>query len=168
VCQSISDFRFTFRPSVRTVGQRKETMMTFSKTAGTLSVGLGLAALVAWTAGCSTKQPTKKATATAAAAPEQAATATEHADATAMEQTSADDAAKIKASFASLSPADRELAMKQKVCPVSGELLGLMATPIKVDVEGQTVFICCPSCKEPLLDKPDEYLVKLGLKPSTE
>jgi hypothetical protein len=145
-------------------------MMTVLKSAGMLGMCLGLAALVVWTTGCSSEQP-----AAAPAAQDQTSAATEHGDQMAdhgdemtMETSEQCDAAKIKASFASLSPEDRELAMKQKTCPVSGELLGLMATPIKVDVEGHTVFICCPSCKDPLLEKPDEYLAKLGMKPATE
>lgn len=137
--------------------------MTFWKTAGVLSTSLGLAALVMWTTGCSSKQP-----AAAPGAEEQAMAGADHGDQMAMDESGKDDAAKIKASFASLSPEDRELAMKQKTCPVSGDPLGLMGTPIKVDVEGHTVFICCPSCKDPLLEKPDEYLAKLGMKPAAE
>jgi len=131
-------------------------------------MGLGLAALVVWTTGCTSEQP-----AAAPAAQHEGSTAMEHGDhdhagKMAMEKTEQDDNAKIQASFASLSPEDRELATKQKVCPISGDPLGLMGTPIKVDVEGHTVFICCPSCKDPLLEEPDKYLVKLGLKPAAQ
>ncbi len=45
--------------------------------------------------------------------------------------------------LATLSPADRELAEKQKVCPVSGEPLGSMGTPYKVTVKDREVFLCC-------------------------
>jgi hypothetical protein len=69
--------------------------------------------------------------------------------------------AEIAAAFAELSAEDRAVAEKQKICPVSGELLGKMGPPIKVDVQGQPVFICCEACQEDLLAKPDEYLAKL-------
>ena len=36
-----------------------------------------------------------------------------------------------------------------------------MGAPIKVDVNGQPVFICCEGCKDKLLSKPEEYLAKL-------
>jgi YHS domain-containing protein len=75
------------------------------------------------------------------------------------------DEAEIEKNLASLSPEDRELAIKQRVCPVSGERLGVgtMGAPLKIEVKGKTVFICCESCKQPLLDEPDKYLAKLGL-----
>ena len=69
--------------------------------------------------------------------------------------------ADIEATFAKLSDDDRVTAKKQKICPVSDELLGTMGTPIKVDVGGRGVFICCDSCKEELQDNADKYLAKL-------
>ena len=33
--------------------------------------------------------------------------------------------------------------------------------PIKVDVKGQPVFICCEGCRDSLLDNPDKYLANL-------
>lgn len=74
-------------------------------------------------------------------------------------------AAKIDAALASLSADDRALATKQKICPVSGEDLGGMGAPLKVSVAGQEVFVCCESCKEPLLADPAKHLVKIGLAP---
>ena len=75
---------------------------------------------------------------------------------------------KIQAAFASLSTEDRAIATKQKICPVSGEGLGTMGAPIKVDVAGQQVFICCEGCKDPLLQNPAQHLAKIGLKPAGE
>ena len=72
-----------------------------------------------------------------------------------------DEDAKISAGLAELSAADKVLAEKQKICPVSGEALGLMGAPVKIDVKGQPVFICCGGCKKELLAKPDEFLAKL-------
>lgn len=34
----------------------------------------------------------------------------------------------------------------QEICPISGEKLGSMGTPIKVQVGEETVFLCCQSC----------------------
>lgn len=67
----------------------------------------------------------------------------------------------IKAELAKLTGEDRAMAEKQQICPVSGEALGAMGAPIKVDVNGKPVFICCAGCKKELLAKPDEYLAKL-------
>ena len=64
--------------------------------------------------------------------------------------------------LAELSAADRASAEKQHVCPVSGEMLGTMGTPQKVDVSGQQVWICCPGCKDQLLASPGQYLAKLN------
>ena len=63
--------------------------------------------------------------------------------------------------LAQLSDADRALAEKQRVCPVSGELLGTMGKPVKVEVKGQTVFLCCPDCQDKIKADPDKYLAKL-------
>lgn len=60
-----------------------------------------------------------------------------------------------------LAPEDYESAMKQHVCPVSGQMLGSMGAPIKVDVDGKNVWICCDGCRDKLLANPDEYLAKL-------
>jgi hypothetical protein len=68
---------------------------------------------------------------------------------------------KIAKALAGLSPEDRAIAEKQGICPVTEEPLGLMGTPIKVDVNGRSVFVCCGGCKDDLLAKPSEYLAKL-------
>ncbi|WP_460166783.1 hypothetical protein [Thermostilla marina] len=56
--------------------------------------------------------------------------------------------------------------MKQHICPVSGEMLGSMGTPIKVDVSGRQVWICCEGCRDSLLAEPDKYLAKLDGDPA--
>lgn len=68
---------------------------------------------------------------------------------------------KMKAELAKLSPEDTASAEKQYVCPVSGEMLGAMGAPMKVEVNGQPIWICCDGCKNKLLANPDEYLAKL-------
>lgn len=69
--------------------------------------------------------------------------------------------AEITKAMAELSLEDRTSAVKQKVCPVSGEALGKMGAPLKMEVKGQTVFLCCAGCKDKLLASPDEYLAKI-------
>jgi YHS domain-containing protein len=66
--------------------------------------------------------------------------------------------------FKDLSEADRAAALAQKVCPVSGDKLGEMGTPFKINIKGRDVFLCCPSCKDDLLKDPDKYLAKLDAK----
>ena len=70
------------------------------------------------------------------------------------------EANEIEAAMASLSVEDRAAATAQKVCPVSGEPLGSMGTPQKVDVKGQSVFICCEACTASLMSDPDKFLTK--------
>lgn len=63
--------------------------------------------------------------------------------------------------LASLSKADRLLAEKQRVCPVTGNMLGSMGQPHPVTIKGKTVILCCPSCEERIRKEPDKYLAKL-------
>ncbi|TWU34874.1 hypothetical protein Poly41_40170 [Novipirellula artificiosorum] len=72
------------------------------------------------------------------------------------------DMEKMTEALADLPPEDRESAMKQHFCPVSGEMLGVMGEPEKVEVKGQTVWICCDGCKDKLLADPDKYLAKIN------
>lgn len=72
-----------------------------------------------------------------------------------------DPSPKALAALSQLSIDDRRLAESQRICPVAGMPLGSMGTPIKLDVGGRPVFICCEGCRESLLKKPNEYLSKL-------
>jgi hypothetical protein len=56
---------------------------------------------------------------------------------------------------------DRQLIEKQKVCLVSGEKLGSMGEPYRMEVEGQVVFVCCKGCVSSLQKDPKKYLAKL-------
>jgi len=76
--------------------------------------------------------------------------------------------AELIAAFSKLSADDRALAKKQGTCPVADFALGSMGTPIKVDVNGTPVFICCEGCRESLLEEPDKYLAKLAEHPTAE
>lgn len=68
----------------------------------------------------------------------------------------------VQAQLAKLSTEDAASAREQRVCPVSGEMLGSMGVPIKVDVDGKEVWICCEGCRDPLLENPDDFLAKLN------
>jgi Cu(I)/Ag(I) efflux system membrane fusion protein len=74
---------------------------------------------------------------------------------------SAADMEKVEAALAKLPPEDRAAAKKQHICPVTGEMLGSMGTPQKVEVNGQEVWICCDGCKDKLQENPEKYLSKL-------
>ena len=50
----------------------------------------------------------------------------------------------------------------QRNCPVTGEALGSMGPPIPVNVQGQTVYVCCQGCSKRLLREPDKYLAKVA------
>lgn len=71
------------------------------------------------------------------------------------------DMEKMEATLAKLPPEDRESAMKQHFCPVSGKMLGTMGMPEKIEVEGKTVWICCEACEEMVRAEPEKYLAKL-------
>ncbi len=66
--------------------------------------------------------------------------------------------------LAMLSPEDAQAVQQQQVCPVSGETLGVMGQPKKVDVNGRQIWICCDACRDALLADPDKYLAQLDSK----
>src|SRR6187399_57890 len=77
--------------------------------------------------------------------------------------TQSDEAKKISDALAKLSPEDRKLAEEQKFCPESGELLGSMDTPIKVNLKnGKTVFVCCDGCVKDAEKDADATLKKVA------
>lgn len=47
---------------------------------------------------------------------------------------------------------------RQKICPVSGKLLGSMGDPVAVDVGGDRVFVCCAGCVNAVKANPEKYL----------
>lgn len=59
---------------------------------------------------------------------------------------------------------DGQLAAKQKICPVTGEPLDSMGGPVRVEVAGRVVFICCKGCEAELRKNPAKYLAKLPAK----
>ena len=67
----------------------------------------------------------------------------------------------IAEALAGLSPGDLILVDQQKICPVMKTPLGSMGDPIKVDVNGTPIFICCEGCRSKLLADPETYLANL-------
>ena len=73
------------------------------------------------------------------------------------------DPAAIAEAFAQLSPEDRLLAESQKYCAVAIESpLGSMGTPLKIEVNGEPVFLCCAGCKGKALRNPEETLASVA------
>jgi hypothetical protein len=70
---------------------------------------------------------------------------------------------KIKTNLAKLKPEDRKLAEEQKYCALQTDhQLGSMGTPLKVEIEGQPVFLCCKSCEKEALAHPDKTLKQVA------
>lgn len=69
--------------------------------------------------------------------------------------------AEVAAELDKLPEADRELVAAQRICPVTGELLGSMGKPIRLTVDGREVFICCAGCEDSLREEPEKYFSKL-------
>jgi Cu(I)/Ag(I) efflux system membrane fusion protein len=73
-----------------------------------------------------------------------------------------DSDAKVKASLARLSSADRALAEEQEFCVVlANSRLGSMGVPIKLLVQGRPVFVCCRSCVKQARDNAEKTLRRL-------
>ena len=62
-------------------------------------------------------------------------------------------------------PDDQTLAARQKTCPVTGEPLDSMGGPVRVEVNGRTVFVCCKGCEPALRKNPEKYLSRLPKQP---
>ncbi len=54
--------------------------------------------------------------------------------------------------------ADQKVALAQRTCPVTGDLLGADGKPMKVQLRGRTVFVCCKGCMDDLKANPQKYL----------
>ncbi|MEX2112975.1 MAG: hypothetical protein WD845_07300, partial [Pirellulales bacterium] len=68
----------------------------------------------------------------------------------------------IEAALAKLPSADRAAAEAQQFCAVLHDSrLGSMGMPVKVQIEGKTVFLCCENCVKQAKAKPRETLEHL-------
>src|SRR5262249_14307762 len=54
---------------------------------------------------------------------------------------------KARAELAKLSAPDRQLAEQQRFCSVTTNRLGTMGPPVKIQVNGRPVFLCCKMCE---------------------
>ena len=75
------------------------------------------------------------------------------------------DAAKVEKeisdTMAKLKPEDRKLAEAQRFCPMMAYgRLGAMGAPIKLEIEGKPVFVCCKSCVDDAVKGGKETLTK--------
>ena len=62
-----------------------------------------------------------------------------------------------------LDPADRALVEAQQWCVISSdEHLGSMGPPLKLDIKGQPVFVCCKGCQRKAESDPDKTLAKVA------
>jgi len=69
----------------------------------------------------------------------------------------------ITAALGELSTDDRSTALSQKFCAVmTDSLLGSMGTPIKVEIDGKPVFLCCKGCKTKALRDPEATLAAVA------
>ncbi len=69
----------------------------------------------------------------------------------------------IAAALAKLSAEDRNAADAQKYCAVMNtNLLGSMGMPLKLEIKGESVFLCCSGCQSKALDNPDETLAAVA------
>jgi hypothetical protein len=103
----------------------------------------GFLALTVGLTGCNKDEPTAKAP------PAQTQVTGEATDDVAIER-------------AKLIPEDRELVEAQEWCVIStDERLGSMGPPLKLDIKGQPVFICCKGCKRKAEADPDKTLAKV-------
>ena len=67
----------------------------------------------------------------------------------------------VRAVRAKLAPDERALVEAQEWCVVqTDERLGSMGAPIRLDIKGQPVFVCCKSCQRKAELDPDATLAK--------
>lgn len=69
---------------------------------------------------------------------------------------------------ASETPSDELLLSLQGTCPVSGQKLGSMGKPPKVELGDKSLFVCCAGCIDKLKASPQQYLSKYYQTPGKE
>jgi membrane fusion protein, copper/silver efflux system len=82
--------------------------------------------------------------------------------ATASKPAKRDPEVKIREALAKLDPAERKLAEAQRLCPITGNRLGSMGAPPKLEVKGTSVFLCCDGCIDDAKADPDKTLKKVN------
>jgi Cu(I)/Ag(I) efflux system membrane fusion protein len=56
---------------------------------------------------------------------------------------------------------DEALAAIQKLCPVTGRPLGSMGKPLRENVPGGSLLLCCAGCQSAVRAEPEKYLARL-------
>lgn len=113
------------------------------------------AALATMASGCQSQ--------TSPSPPEASAHVEADGDANAGNEHSDDGESDVTLAMAELSPEDRKEAEAQKFCAVMNtSLLGSMGAPLKLDVKGQSVYVCCAGCKSKALKNPEETLATVA------
>ncbi|MCL6504944.1 MAG: efflux RND transporter periplasmic adaptor subunit [Pirellulales bacterium] len=70
-------------------------------------------------------------------------------------------ASKAQENLAKLPRADRQRAMRQGTCPISGLALGTMGVPYKMNVQGRILYLCCQACEQQVNQDPQGVLERL-------
>ncbi|HVX11117.1 MAG TPA: heavy metal-binding domain-containing protein [Pirellulales bacterium] len=71
------------------------------------------------------------------------------------------ETAEVRAELDKLPAEERASVMRQKVCPVTGMLLGSMGAPVKIDLSGRPVWLCCEGCAAVATEDTAKTLAKL-------
>jgi hypothetical protein len=68
----------------------------------------------------------------------------------------------VEKALSELSAEDKAAVLAQKYCAVADDsLLGSMGSPIKIELEGKPVFLCCDHCAEEAGKDPKATLAKV-------
>lgn len=59
---------------------------------------------------------------------------------------------------ASITPSDDVAIQRQRVCPVTGQLLGSHGRPTKVLIDGQALYLCCAGCLAEVQRQPAMFI----------
>jgi hypothetical protein len=57
---------------------------------------------------------------------------------------------------------ERQLAIAQRICPITNQPLGSMGVPIKITLRGQPVILCCKGCIGKAKRNPEETLHRVA------
>ena len=87
-----------------------------------------------------------------------------------LEQYYAPNPKEVRPGIFESSLADAGAIEAQHICPVMNKDLGSMGPPMKVNLNGKAVYVCCLGCVQKLQDSPKEYLQELasqGIEPAS-
>ncbi len=125
-----------------------------------LSLAIVLLALFAFVVGCQTHTSPPNAASSGG---------THHDSSDGHKQSTEAPDPKVSAALAKLSTEDRKIAESQQFCAVMNrQRLGSMGAPLKLEIKGQAVFVCCSGCKAKALKNPDQTLTKVAALKSSK